>query len=153
MDWINNLTRDFLYFSFIEAIIFCYYFYKFGKCDRFKFYDFVIIGFTNCLISQIFPPMFYQLVMIVFMGCYIYMTKDKSIFKGMLLSLSAMIFVLIVEMIMAMFYETCFGINFIELSYIETFLAIIPMKILEILIINKGGVLLMKAWFGEIKKK
>jgi chromate transport protein ChrA len=152
VDLINNITTDFLYFSFIEAIIFCYYFNKIGKCGKFVFADIVIIGFSNCLISQLFPPILYQLLMIITMGCYLYLFKSKGILYSLFLSMSAMIFILVVEMIMAIGYELIFGFSFTEISKFKIFITILPMKIVEALMI-KGGGILMKAWYGEIEKR
>lgn len=152
MDFISNIITDFLYFSFIEAIIFCYYFNKIGKCEKFVFIDVLVIGIINCLISQLFPPILYQVLMVVSMGCYMCTFKSKRILYSVFLAASAMLFIMIVEMAIAMSYELIFGFSFTEISKFKIFLTIIPMKIVEVLMI-KGGEVLMKAWYGEIEKR
>lgn len=151
MDLLTNIIEDFIFFSFLESIIFCLYFRKFGNCSKFTYKDIFIIGLVNCVVSQVIPPLLYQLIMAIWMGLYLKLNKNKTLLIGLYLSFSGMMLMLIVEMIMAMFYEYILHLNFMNFSILYLFLAIIPIKIIELLLIIGGD--RMKGWFGEIEKK
>lgn len=151
MDLLINILIDFNMFSILESIIFCLYFRKFGNCEKFSIEDILVIGFGNCIISQVIPPLIYQMIIILWMGLYLKLFKNKTLLNGIWLSFSIMGLFLIIEMCFAMFYENCFNFDFVEVNKIKLFLAIIPMKLFEILTILGGSK--MKIWFSEIEKK
>ena len=151
MGLLGSIITDFLLFSFWESAIFYLFFRRFGNCDKFTLKDITIVGFGNCIISQIIPPLIYQLVMIIWMGLYLKLFKNKTLFKGLYLSLFSMLFLLIVESVGMMIYDNILNINVISNSNLHIFILIIPIKLFEIILIE-GGVK-MKAWWSEIEKK
>lgn len=151
MNLLVNIIVDFNMFSVMESAVFCLYFRRFGNCDKFTIEDILVIGFGNCIISQIIPPLIYQMIMIIWMGLYLKLFKNKKFVVGLWLSFSAMALILVIEMLSAMIYENCFNFNFMEIGKIKLFLTILPMKFIEILFILGGNK--MKAWYGEIEKK
>lgn len=146
-----RMLSDYFMFSLIESKIFCFYYEKIGNCSKFKFWEVLIIGLVNCILSQTIPPILYQFVMTIWMGCYLYLFKNKNLTTGLLFSTSSMILMLVVEMAVAIFYLNIFKFDFLELNNIELFLTSIPIKILEMLLILGGDKL--KAWYGDIEKR
>lgn len=148
---LGKIISDLLLFSILESFIFCLYFKKFGNCKEFKHYEIFIIGAVNCIISQVIPPLLYQLIMVIWMGFYLFLFKNKTLLVGLYLSAMSMLLLLTIEMLGAMAYEYILNINFMELDKIKLFITIIPMKLFEIFFILGGD--RMKAWYSEIEKR
>lgn len=151
MGLLVNIIVDFNMFSILESIIFCLYFRKFGNCEKFSIEDILVIGFGNCIISQVIPPLIYQLIVIIWMGLYLKFFKNKTLLNGLWLSLSVVIFILIIESFGAMIYDSIFNINMANNSKLSIFILIIPIKALEIILIIGGEK--MKIWWTEIEKR
>lgn len=151
MELLHKVVTDFVLFSFIEGCVFCACFKYYGNCRGFGFKEVVTISLVNCIVSQIIPPILYQVVMIVWMGCYLFLFKNKTILVGLYLSFVTMILMLVVEMIIAIFYEKVLHLNFMGFDRLSLFFTILPMKIVEILLIIGGS--RMKAWYGTIEKR
>lgn len=151
LEFIKDCIIDFVLFSGIEGYIFCLFFEKICNCKRFKCLDWFVLSLGNCLISKIFPPLLYQIVMMMWMA-FVLIIKSKDIkVKYLKYSFLSMFFMMIIEMIFAMIYENCFGIDFVILSFSLGFLYAIPIKLTEIFFIYGGKQ--MKAWFGESTKR
>lgn len=151
MNLLGNIIEDFIFFSFLESAIFYLWFRLIWNCGKFTLKDIVIVGFVNCIISQIIPPLIYQIIMTIWMGLYLRLFKNRTLINGLFISLSAMLILLVVEMCFAMFYESYFNLNFMSLNKMKLFIAIIPIKFFEILFIIGGHK--MKVWFSEIEKR
>ena len=152
MELLKSIVVDFTLFSLIESFIFCLFFEKIGECKKFRLIDVFIIGSINCLISQLIPPLFYQIFMIIFMGYYIFITKRKIIVKAIGISALSMIYILLIEMSIFPLYDILFSLDFSKSSSFVIFIALLPIRVIEILIILIGGKR-MKAWAGEIVKR
>lgn len=151
MELVHRIVSDFLLFSLGESLIFSFYFKRIGNCRGFGIVEVFIIGLVNCIISQLIPPTLYQFLAVIWMGCYLYLFKNKTILVGLYLSTCAIVLMLVIEMIMAMFYENVLNINFMNLKNIELFITIIPMKLIELILIYGGDK--MKMWYGSIEKR
>ena len=65
MELFKSILMDFCLFSLIEGFIYCYFFTNIGNLNHFNLKEIIIISIGNCIISQIFPPLFYQFIMIL----------------------------------------------------------------------------------------
>lgn len=139
MGLLKDLFIDFCLFSLVEGFIFCLFFEKIGGCKRFKWYEVFILSFGNCIISQIFPPLIYQIVMTIFMSEIIYFTKNKNQIKCFKIVILAMIFMLITEMTFAMFYEFIFKFELFFIKYYKLFLNMIILRIIQLFLIKILG--------------
>ena len=155
MELLKSIIIDFCLFSLIEGYIFCLFFEKIGGCKKFKWWQILILAFGNCIISQIFPPIIYQLLMILWMSVVLLIiTKNQNNLKYAFYS---MIFILIVEMNICFLYEYIINIDFSKLTNFRLFIINIPLKIIEMVIIEiffkkilKKEEVSMKAWAGEV---
>lgn len=136
MELVKDVTIDFCLFSLIEGFIYCYFFNVVGKLGKFKIKEILILSIGNCLISQIFPPVIYQVIMILWMGFVLNKFKNIKIANGIKIALSVMIYQLIIEMIIYGFYDFCFGIDLNITNKILLFIYMIPMRFFEIFIIK-----------------
>lgn len=151
MELLHKVIVDFVLFSFIEGCVFCACFKYYGNCKGFGFIEVLAISLVNCMVSQIIPPILYQIVMIVWMGCYLCLFKNKTILVGLYLSLITMIFMMVIESIFIMIYVNVFNIEVSNFNSIQLFILCVPMKIFEIIIIKGGSH--MKAWWATIEKR
>ena len=135
MELVKDVAVDFCLFSLIEGFIYCYFFNVIGKLGKFKIKEILILSIGNCLISQIFPPLFYQIIMIIWMGFLLNKFKKIELINGIKFAFYVMIYQLIVEMIFAMFYEVVFRINFSIMEKFHLFLIMIPIRLIEVILI------------------
>lgn len=136
MELVKDVVVDFCLFSLIEGFIYCYFFNVVSKLGKFKIKEILILSIGNCLISQIFPPVIYQVIMILWMGFVLNKFKNIKIANGIKIALSVMIYQLIIEMIIYGFYDFCFGIDLNITNKILLFIYMIPMRFFEIFIIK-----------------
>ena len=146
MELLKDIIVDFCLFSLIEGWVLAQFYEKICNCRKFKWWQIIILSFGNCIISQMFSPLLYQILMILWMGLFISVINQKNKF---LLSFLSMIFLLIIEMNYS-YILSLFNIMSERINYILLFIYILPMRLIEILII-KGGVK-MKAWIGSVEK-
>lgn len=139
MELVKDVVVDFCLFSLIEGFILCKFYEKICKLNKFKFNEIFILSLINCLISTLLPPVFYQIVIILWIGIFLKIFKKINYIIGLKYGLFSMIFVLVIEMTFCMLYETIFGINFSKMNSMFLFFINIPMKILEIFIIYLIG--------------
>lgn len=135
MELVKDVVVDFCLFSLIEGFIYCYFFNVIGRLGKFKIKEILILSIGNCLISQIFPPVFYQIITILWMGVLLNKFKKIKLIDGIKFGFYVMIYQLIIEMIVAMFYEIIFKINFSTMKKFYLFLIMIPVRIIEIILI------------------
>lgn len=62
---LREIITDFVLFSGIEGFLLCLFFERIGNCRKFKWYEWLILSIGNCLISQLFPPLLYQFICII----------------------------------------------------------------------------------------
>lgn len=151
MEMIKDIIIDFVLFSGVEGFIFCLFFEKIGKCRKFKWYEWLILSVGNCLISKMFPPVLYQIIMIVWMTTFLYIGNRNSLFDRLKLSFQSLVFFLICEMLVSMLYELVLGIEFTNINNLKLFVLMIPVRIIEILFIRRWNT--MKVWMGGVVRK
>lgn len=137
-----NIFIDFILFSLIEAYIFCEFYNKVGKCKKNRWYQILLIGFVNCILSQLIPNVIYQIVMVIWMSIFLYVLNQIKIYRYYLkLCIKAMLLFLIIEIVYGVFIQIIFGLN--TLDKLELFYIMIPLRFIEIITI--------KIWGGEHK--
>lgn len=130
------VLQDFILFSLIEAIIYTQFFNLVCKCKKFNIKEILFIGLVNCLISTIIPPILFQVLMVVFMGCYIFLKKNKTMFKSLLFSLCGMTLLMVIEMSISIISLNLFSIDLMRASGLTLFIYMIPIRILELCVID-----------------
>lgn len=153
-----NVLQDILFFSLIEGVTYCYFYQKIYSLRKFKWYEFLILTLGNSIISQIFMPIIYQILMLLWMILFLINTKRiNKILKAYKYVFYAMIFLLITEAIYIILRELNPNFNFVNMKKIDLFINILPIKFLQLLTVEKnkeikiliiGGCKKMKTWFG-----
>ena len=136
MELVKDVVMDFCLFSLIEGFIYCYFFNVVGKLEKFKIKEILILSIGNCLISQIFPPVIYQMIMILWMGILLNKFKKIKLIDGIKIGLYGMIFTMIIEMSFSIVIELISGFNFINIKFIYSYIIFILLKIFEIILIK-----------------
>lgn len=154
MEILKSVMTDYALFSLIDAYIFCLFFKKVGKCNNIKWYECMLLGLINSLVSLMGIPMVYQIFGIFYMGAFISLKKSQKIKDSLFISMSASIYMLIVEMMYTFLISVMFKIDVFTFENIERFLIIIPMRVIEIIILKRGERIIMKLkwWAGEVEK-
>lgn len=155
MEMIKDIIVDFVLFSGIEGILYAMFYNKVCYCQKFNIFEIIIMSMGNCLISCIILPIFYQILMIVWMS-FCLLLKERnfdSILKYIKYSVVGMIVFLVCETVTMFPLDKIFGINYNILSKFQIFICLIPTRILELLIILIGGHTNMKSWFGGVVRK
>ncbi len=139
-----NIFIDFILFSSIEGYIFCEFYNKVGKCKKNRWYQILLIGFVNCLLSQLIPNVIYQIVMVIWMSIFLYVLNQIKIYRYYLkLCIKAMLLFFIIEIIYGVIIQSLFKFNgLFSLDIIERiklFCIMIPLRIIEIIIIEIWG--------------
>lgn len=129
----KDILLDFILFSGIEGFIFCLFFYKIGNCRKFKWYEWLIMSFGNCVISKVFPPMIYQILMIIWMGLFLkyFIMYSKSIFKCTKLPFCSFWMMFIVEIIFSIILEKLFNFDRFSINYVYVLKVIFPFYIIK----------------------
>ena len=148
---LREIVTDFVLFSGIEGFIFCLFFEKVGECRKFKWYEWLILSIGNCLISQLLPPLLYQVVCIIWMALFIHFSNEKNIFDSVKLSFKSVIFFLVCEMLFAMFYDFILELDFTNAKNIVVFVMTLPIRLVEIILIRRYKT--MKIWIGGVVRK
>ena len=148
---LREIVTDFVLFSGIEGFIFCLFFEKVGECRKFKWYEWLILSIGNCLITQLLPPLLYQVVCIIWMALFIHFSNEKNIFDSVKLSFKSVIFFLVCEMLFAMFYDFILELDFTNAKNIVVFIMTLPIRLVEIILIRRYKT--MKIWIGGVVRK
>jgi len=159
MELLKDIIIDFILFSGIEGFIFCLFFTKIFDCKKFKIYQWFLLAFGNCLISKIFPPIIYQLIMIIWMSIllYLFKFKNKLLYCFGASGLSLLMF-LILEVIYSILLEKIMNFESLKLfltdfEMIKLFIFIIPLRIIEIINIFIIKEIKMKVIIGGVVRK
>lgn len=154
MEILKSVITDYTLFSLIDAYIFCLFFKEIGKCNNIKWYECMILGLVNSVVSLLGVPMLYQIFGIFYMGAFISLKKSQKIKDSIFISMSASIYMLIIEMMYTFLINFIFKIDIFNLENIGRFLIIIPMRVIEIIILKRGERIMMnlKWWAGDIEK-
>lgn len=153
MNLFINIIIDFILFSGIEGFIFCLFFEKIGKCRRFKWYEWLILSIGNCLISQLFPPVIYQVICIAWMIVFMYLTSNMKITKIITLAISFMLMFYIIEILYCILIENTILYDILlSENVLKNFVILLPTKLLEILISWKGESIMKLVAGGVVRK-
>lgn len=137
--FLENAIVDFCLFSLIEGFILCKFYENIYKLSKFKIYQIFVLSIVNCLISEIFPPLFYQIIIILWIGLFLKIFKKIDYKDGFIYGLFSMIFVLVTEMLYNFIIELFIGLDGFNMNDLNLFLLIIPIKIIQFIIIFFGG--------------
>lgn len=152
---LREIITDFVLFSFVEGLLYAMFFNRVCKCKKFNLFEIIVMSIGNCVVSCLFPPLIYQIIMIGWMAFCLYLKNrtDRTTFQYVKYSFLVMIGQLIIEGIGMMFYEFILHIDFIEQSKFIVFCMMIPMRIIQLLSIIIIGGFNMKGWFGGVVRK
>lgn len=135
MELVKDVVVDFCLFSLIEGFIYCYFFNVVGKLGKFKIKEILILSIGNCLISQIFPPVFYQIIMMLWMGILLNKFKKIKLIDGIKFGFYVMIYQLIIEMLFAMFYDIILNIDLFKITKLKLSINMFILRFIEIILI------------------
>lgn len=152
---LREIVTDFVLFSFVEGLLYAMFFNRVCKCKKFNLFEIIVMSIGNCVVSCLFSPLIYQIIMIGWMAFCLYIKNrtDRTTFQYVKYSFLVMIGQLIIEGIGMMFYEFILHIDFIEQSKFIVFCMMIPMRIIQLLSIIIIGGFNMKGWFGGVVRK
>lgn len=132
---LKKIFIDFILFSFIESYIFKNIFER--KLNiKFYQYEVLILGIGNCLISQLFPPIMYQILMNLYMTFMLIFLKNIKVEIAFKSTISAMKYFLVIEMPVCFIIELFTNIDFSIINYIKLLIINIPLKIMEIYLLK-----------------
>lgn len=159
MTLIKDILIDFVLFSGIEGFIFCLFFCKIFNHRKFKFYEWFILSFINCLISKLLPPIIYQAVVILFMSIYLYILNNKEHYLHYLKmsGLSVAMF-LVTEILYSIILNLVLKFNMLQFfmndfELLRQFIFLIPLRIIEIINIFIIKEIKMKIILGGVVRK
>ena len=152
---LREILTDFVLFNFVEGLLYAMFFNRVCKCKKFNLFEIIVMSIGNCVVSCLFPPLIYQIIMIGWMAFCLYLKNrtGRTTFQYVKYSFLVMIGQLIIEGIGMMFYEFILHIDFIEQSKFIVFCMMIPMRIIQLLSIIIIGGFNMKGWFGGVVRK
>lgn len=162
MEMIKDIIIDFVLFSGIEGFIFCLFFEKIGKCRKFRWYEIILLGLGNSIISTKFHPIIYQFCMIIWMSFIIKMfNKDNNIKRILKYTSLSILYFCIYEVLYSIILLKLFDFDWLNsckcnIEEIFTrFLFMIPLRVLEIgsIFLYKGRRNTMKVILGGVVRK
>ena len=142
MELLKDIIIDFVLFSGIEGFIFCLFFVKIFNCKKFKFYQWLLLSFINCLISKIFQPIIYQLIILIWVGvCIFLLNRNIKLIKCFIISALSILFFFLLEtpyelLLSVLLKFDAFKFFLTDLEFLKLFILIIPLRVIEIVIIN-----------------
>lgn len=152
MEILREVVEGFLLFNFIEALVYCFIFYFVFGCEKFRLYEVVLIGVVNSIITSIFPPLVYQIFIILFYYMVIKSKSKNSKKNSFILAISSLVIMLIMDMTYSITLEAI-GIYLFEIDNLSLSIYLIFLRIIEIFIVIGGREKMKKAiWFGSIEK-
>lgn len=152
---LREIVTDFVLFNFVEGLLYAMFFNRVCKCKKFNLFEIIVMSIGNCVVSCLFSPLIYQIIMIGWMAFCLYLKNgtDRTTFRYVKYSFLVMLGQLITEMVFAMFYEFVLNIDLFDCSRLKLFVVIIPLRIVQLIIIIMIGGLNMKGWLGGVVRK
>lgn len=135
MELVKDVVVDFCLFSLIEGFILCKFYERICKVNRFKINEIFVLSLINCLISTILPPLFYQIIIILWIGVFLKIFKKIKYIIGVKYGLLSMIFVLITEAIVLFILE-CLNLKVFISNNNVYYIYFIFIKIFQLIIIK-----------------
>lgn len=65
---LREIVTDFVLFSFVEGLLYAMFFNRVCKCKKFNLFEIIVMSIGNCVVSCLFPPLIYQIIMIGWMA-------------------------------------------------------------------------------------
>ena len=159
INFLKDIIIDFVLFSGIEGLLFCLFFVKVYKCNKITFDKWLLLSVVNCLISKIFPPVIYQIIMILWIFIFLYfINKNTNVAICIKSAIFSMCMFVILEIPYSILLE--YFLKFESLSLFLTnferlklFILIIPLRVFEIISIYIMEVIRMKVFIGGVVRK
>ena len=159
INFLKDILIDFVLFSAIEGFIFCLFFTKVCDCKKFKFYQWLLLSFINCLISKLFPPVIYQAIMILWMSILLYNINGKDKYKYCFISSSVSLgMFLVTEILYSILLNKIMNVELLkffmsDFEQLKSFIFLIPLRIIEIMNIFIIRRIKMKVILGGVVRK
>lgn len=152
---LREIVTDFVLFSFVEGLLYAMFFNRVCKCKKFNLFEIIVMSIGNCVVSCLFPPLIYQIIMIGWMAFCLYLKNgtDRTTFQYVKYSFLVMLGQLVTEMVFAMFYDFVLNIDFSKSLSLTVFAIMIPIRAIQFIIIYKLGGFNMKGWMGGVVRK
>lgn len=143
MEIIREFIVRLILFGLIEAWMFNMFIKKHTFNYNYAFKDVLCVGFIAQLADIIVVPIMKQIVMVMSFATYL-SNKDISVKSSVVYSIKFMLMLLVLETSVFMFYDIFMDLILVNLSVVELFLMMIPMRVIEVIII--------KFWIGGVEK-
>lgn len=153
---LGNTAVDWVLFSFIESLIFSGLYYYMGNLKKMKWHEIGIMGIMNALISQLFPAVVYQFIIVIWLVILLKnINKSEKLLRLIKIVVFSILYFFIIEMIFNILYVNLTDIkDFTDLNKFELFINTIPMRVVEIFIILLVRRTKMKIVYGAgVKRK
>lgn len=152
---LREMVTDFVLFSFVEGLLYAMFFNRVCKCKKFNIFEIIIMSIGNCVVSCLFPPIIYQIVMMGWMAFCLHLKNetDCTTFQYVKYSFYGLLYSLITEMLYAMFFEFILNIDLFNFTKVQTFVVMIPIRLLQFVVIIEWRKIHMKSWLGGVVRK
>ena len=152
---LREIVTDFVLFSFVEGLLYAMFFNTVCKCKKFNVFEIIVMSIGNCVVSCLFPPIIYQIFMMGWMAFCLHLKNgtDRTIFQYVKYSFYGLLYLLITEMLYAMFFEFILNIDLFNFTKVQTFVVMIPIRLLQFVVIIEWRKIHMKSWLGGVVRK
>lgn len=152
---LREIVTDFVLFSFVEGLLYAMFFNRVCKCKKFNLFEIIVMSIGNCVVSCLSPPLIYQIIMIGWMVFCLYLKNgtDRTIFQYVKYSFYGLLYSLITEMLYAMFFEFILNTDLFNFTKVQTFVVMIPIRLLQFVVIIEWREIHMKSWLGGVVRK
>lgn len=152
---LKEIVTDFVLFSFVEGLLYAMFFNRVCKCNKFNLFEIIVMSIGNCVVSCLFPPLIYQIIMIGWMAFCLYLKNgtDRTTFQYVKYSFYGLLYSLITEMLYAMFFEFILNTDLFNFTKVQTFVVMIPIRLLQFVVIIEWREIHMKSWLGGVVRK
>lgn len=152
---LREIVTDFVLFSFVEGLLYAMFFNRVCKCKKFNLFEIIVMSIGNCVVSCLFPPLIYQIIMIGWMAFCLYLKNgtDRTTFQYVKYSFYELLYSLITEMLYAMFFEFILNTDLFNFTKVQTFVVMIPIRLLQFVVIIEWREIHMKSWLGGVVRK
>lgn len=152
---LREIVTDFVLFSFVEGLLYAMFFNRVCKCKKFNLFEIIVMSIGNCVVSCLFPPLIYQIIMIGWMAFCLYLKNgtDRTTFRYVKYSFYGLLYSLITEMLYAMFFEFILNTDLFNFTKVQTFVVMIPIRLLQFVVIIEWREIHMKSWLGGVVRK
>lgn len=152
---LREIVTDFVLFSFVEGLLYAMFFNRVCKCKKFNLFEIIVMSIGNCVVSCLFPPLIYQIIMIGWMAFCLHLKNgtDRTTFQYVKYSFYGLLYSLITEMLYVMFFEFILNTDLFNFTKVQTFAVMIPIRLLQFVVIIEWREIHMKSWLGGVVRK